>query len=203
MFPRCGFPLLSPPRPRGVLQVFSSAGCLFGCFLPSVLPRRLFWFVAPSRFPDYVAPLVCFPFAQAPIADHVAPIPHFRFLISCISPVMFPRRASLVALLRCSVFQGDSRSSSAGNVSPVFAASCIRRICCFVPCLLGYIAPLRLPGCFSVVLFLPRLPVLLPRCVLPIASPRCACSVITPFSYLALWALASNVRSCPPSFASG
>ena len=36
-----------------------------------------------------------------------------------------------------------------------------------------------------------------------IASPRCVCSAITPFSYSALCALASNLRSCPPSFASG
>ena len=119
---------------------------------------------------------------------------------------MLPRRASLVALLSCSVFQADFRFSSAGYVSPVLAASCICCICCFVPCLLGCIAPLRRPGCCSFVLFLPRLPVLLPRCVFPIASPRRVRSAVVavfPSSYVAPCALASNLRSCPPSFASG
>ena len=114
---------------------------------------------------------------------------------------MLRRRASLVALLRCSVLLADSRSSSSGYVLPVLAASCICCICCFASCLLSYTAPLRLPGCCPVVLFPPRLPVSLLRCVFSIASRRCVCSVFTPFSYLALCALASNVRSCPPSFA--
>ena len=51
--------------------------------------------------------------------------------------------------------------------------------------------------------FLPRLPVLLRRCVFPIASPRGSRSAIPPSLYLALCALASNLRSCLPSLASG
>ena len=74
---------------------------------------------------------------------------------------MLPRRGSSFALLSCSVSPTDSQLSLAGYVSPVFASSCI---CCLVPRLLGYIASLWLPVCCSVVLFLPPLPVLLPRC---------------------------------------
>ena len=56
LFLRSVFPVLLPPCRRGLLQVFSSARCLFGCFLPSVLIRSFPRFVAPSRFPDCVTP---------------------------------------------------------------------------------------------------------------------------------------------------
>ena len=54
--------------------------------------------------------------------------------------------------------------------------------------------------------FSPRLPVLLRRCVFPIASPRRVRSAVVavfPSSYVTPCALASNLGSFPPSFASG
>ena len=159
-------------------------------------PQFFLLFVASSRFPDCVTPLVCFPSAHVPPAGYVSPILHFRFLLSYVFPVMLPRRASSVASLRCSAFPADSRFLSAGYVSPVLPASCIYCICGFVSCLLGYTAPLRLPGCRSVDVFLPRLPVSLLRRVFPIALPRRACSVISPFLYPAICASVSRIHSC-------
>ena len=116
---------------------------------------------------------------------------------------MLPHRVSLVVSPRCSVFPADSRFPSAGYIFSLVAAPCICCVCCFVSCPFGFIAPLRLPGCCSVVLFHPRFLVSLRRCVFSIASPRCGCSVVSPFSRLALCARASNLRSWPLPFASG
>ena len=129
------------------------AGSPVGCFLPAVLLRWFSRFFAPSRFPDCVTPLVCFPFAQVPLAGDVSPILHSRLLLSCVFPVMLPRRASLFALLRGSGFPAVPRFSLAGSASPVFAASCFCYINCFVSCLLSYVDPLRRPGCCSAVFF--------------------------------------------------
>ena len=129
------------------------AGSPVGCFLPAVLLRWFSRFFAPSRFPDCVTPLVCLPFAQAPLAGDVSTILHSRLLLSCVFPVMLPRRASLFALLRGSGFPEVPRFSLAGSASPVFAASCFCYINCFVSCLLSYVDPLRRPGCCSAVFF--------------------------------------------------
>ena len=129
------------------------AGSPVGCFLPAVLLRWFSRFFAPSRFPDCVTPLVCLPFAQVPLAGDVSTILHSRLLLSCVFPVMLPRRASLFALLRGSGFPEVPRFSLAGSASPVFAASCFCYINCFVSCLLSYVDPLRRPGCCSAVFF--------------------------------------------------
>ena len=129
------------------------AGSPVGCFLPAVLLRWFSRFFAPSRFPDCVTPLVCIPFAQAPLACDVSTILHCRLLLSRVFPEMLPRRASLFALLRGSGFPAAPRFSLAGSAFPVFAASCFCYINCFVSCLLSYVDPLRRPGCCSAVFF--------------------------------------------------
>ena len=181
-----------------VLQVLSFACYLFGCFLSSVLLRRFTRFAAPPRFPNCVTPLVCFSFAQFPVTRYAFPILRLRFSPSCIFPVILPRRASLVALLSCSLFPTAahypqlvmSLLSSLLPVLDVFVASPPAFAAILLRCDFPVVAP---SFCFSRV----------SRFCCPVAFCRLRrpASSVRPLLRFRIWC--SNLRSCLPSFASG